>query len=94
MFDSNLNQSQMKYFDFDFFAEGACLELIAKYPTQFRIRMFHIDLDCVHDSKIFLFLVSLFSCHPMMCQYSIELLESTDSPDALLLRSVMILKLK
>ena len=93
MLDSNPNQIQMKYFDFDFFDEGVCLELIEKYQIQFRIRMFRIDQDCGHDLKIFLFLVSLFSCHPMIRQYLIGQLGSTDSPDALLLPSFKIFEL-
>ena len=83
----------MKYFDFDFFVEGACLELIEKYLIQFQIRMFRIDQDCGHDLKIFLFLVSLFSCHPMIQQYLIELSGSTGSLDALLLRSFKIFEM-
>ena len=93
MLDLSPNQIQMKYFDFDFFVEGACLELIEKYQIQFQIRMSRIGQDCGHDLKIFLFLVSLFSCHLMIQQYLTEQLELTDLPDALLLRSLKIFEM-
>ena len=56
--------------------------------------MFRIDQDCGHDLKIFLFLVSLFSCHPMIQQYLIVQSGLTGLPDALLLRSLKIFELQ